>query len=127
MLFFQKNFKYSKISTNISKMIHLGVPICRRRHPLPITTPLVITISHNTLPVVIMKFLSTEYYDSDDESDQLVVNLPARESSYDDGEESQGISTDVFSPVTESLPDTSLSTSTRPTQERSKVSHKIYY
>ena len=74
-----------------------------------------------------MKFLSTEYYDSDDESDQLVVNLPARESSYDDGEESQGISTDVFSPVTESLPDTSLSTSTRPTQERSKVSHKIYY
>lgn len=74
-----------------------------------------------------MNFLSTAYYDSDDESDQLVVNLPARESSSDDCEESEGISTDVFNPVSESLPDTSLSTSTRPTQERLKVSHKIYY
>lgn len=78
-----------------------------------------------------MNFLSTAYYDSADENDQLVVNLPTRESSNVDCEESEGISTDVFSPVTDCLPDTasksaSLSTSARLTQERSKVSHKIY-
>ena len=81
-----------------------------------------------------MDHLSTMYYDSDDEADQLVRSEPNNVSSDVDYGDREVIIFDAFSPVTESLTDTtSKSTSstslssTRHTQERSKVSYKIYY
>lgn len=78
-----------------------------------------------------MDHLSAMYYDSDDEADQLVRSEPSNVSSDVDYEDREVIIFGAFSPVTESIPDTtSKSTSslslTRHTQERSKVSYKIY-
>ena len=76
-----------------------------------------------------MDHLSTAYYDTDDEADQLMRSQPTAVSSYVDYEDCEVIITDAFSPVTESLPDTtskSISSSSLSSTKHTQVSYKIY-